>query len=164
MNQSTTPVEIASINQGFPRGRGRPDGGLLNSIKMVAQLFRLCYTHDGGSNMKHSNTSVAELKELTGQFGNQAQIAEVLDVDKSTITRWLHGDDIPEQINVERIAGLWYVWVKLNGYYRHPETSINWLLGINGFLRDQQPMELIRQGRVSEVLSAVEQTIAGSYV
>jgi len=112
--------------------------------------------------MNRPNAAVAELKMLTDRFGNQARLAEVLDVDKSTITRWLKGEDMPDPANEEQIAALRYLAVRLFRLFR-PEVAIDWLEGVNAFLRDQRPIDLIRNGRVSEVLAAIEQTEAGSY-
>jgi transcriptional regulator with XRE-family HTH domain len=112
--------------------------------------------------MKRSNAATAELRMLSEGFGNQARLAEVLDVHKSTITRWLKGEDMPDTANEEQIAALRYLAVRLLRLFR-PEVAIDWLEGVNAFLRDQRPVDLIRNGRISEVLAAIEQTEAGSY-
>ena len=112
--------------------------------------------------MRRSNAAAAELQYLTDQFGNRAKVAEVLDVDKSSVTRWLQGDDKPKEASEERIAALRYLAFRLSRIYR-PEVAMDWLEGINAFLGNQRPMDFIRDGRISEVMAAIEQTDAGSY-
>jgi hypothetical protein len=59
------------------------------------------------------NAASAELQSLKERFGNQAAGAELLDVDKSSVTRWLKRGDKPDPENEERIAALRYVMVRL---------------------------------------------------
>jgi hypothetical protein len=40
---------------------------------------------------------------------------------------------------------------------------MSWLKGINAFLGNQRPIDLLRNGRVSEVIAAIEQTETGAY-
>lgn len=49
----------------------------------------------------------------------------------------------------------------LNMY--NPETVVNWLHGHNAFIGDQRPIDLLRQGKLDEVLNAIQQEEAGSY-
>ena len=49
----------------------------------------------------------------------------------------------------------------LNMYY--PETALSWLHGHNAFIGNQRPIDLIRQGKLEEVLSAIQQEEAGGY-
>ncbi len=112
--------------------------------------------------MPPQNVVLAELQSLTERFGNQVAVAQLLDVDKSSITRWLKREDKPDPENEERIAALRYVMVRLLKVFE-PEAAMDWLLGVNAHLADQRPMDLIKAGRVTEVLSAIEQADTGAY-
>jgi hypothetical protein len=43
------------------------------------------------------------------------------------------------------------------------EAAMDWLLGVNVHRADQRPMDLIKERRVTEVLSAIEQADTGAY-
>jgi uncharacterized protein (DUF2384 family) len=111
--------------------------------------------------MAHGNVVLAELQSLTDGVGNQARVAELLDVDKSSMTRWLQGDQ-PGLENEERIVALRYVMVRLLRLFK-PETAMDWLSGINAHLGNKRPIDLIKKGRITEVAAAIDQTEAGSY-
>ena len=44
-----------------------------------------------------------------------------------------------------------------------PTTAEKWLFGFNAFLRNRRPIDIIRQGRVEELLAAIRQEQAGSF-
>jgi DNA-binding transcriptional regulator YiaG len=108
------------------------------------------------------NPIPAEIESLRGTFGSQSVLAVILNVDRSSVTRWLHGEDAPDPKNEERITALRYVMARLQKIFR-TEAAIAWLKGMNAHLAHQRPLDLLREGRVAEVISAIEQTEAGSY-
>ena len=108
------------------------------------------------------NPVPAEILRLRKSFGNQSNLAEVLGVDRSSVTRWLHGRDIPDAENEEKITALRYVMTRLLKFLKE-EAAVSWLEGINAHLGNQRPLDLLRHGRIAEVISAIEQTEAGSY-
>src|SRR4051812_34413209 len=108
------------------------------------------------------NPTLAELQTLAEGFGNQSRIAALLNVDRSSVARWLQKEDKPDEANAERIASLWHVYLKLTRRF-HPETAFKWLEGMNAHLGDQRPADLIRKGRITEVLGAIEQDETGAY-
>lgn len=112
--------------------------------------------------MARSNVVLAELQSLADGIGNQARVAELLDVDKSAMTRWLQKGDQPDPENEERIAALRYVMVRLMKLFK-PPVAMDWLQGVNAHLGNRRPMDLLRHGRITEVLAAIEQAAAGSY-
>ena len=112
--------------------------------------------------MSSTKAVLAELEDLTDQFGNQSKVAELLDVDKSAMTRWLTKGQRPDPENEEQIAALRLIVLQLLRIYQ-PETAMKWLLGINAHLRNARPVDLIRKGHIADVLSAIQQDSAGSY-
>jgi len=112
--------------------------------------------------MVHGHVIFAELQSLAEGVGNQARVAELLDVDKSSVTRWLKKEDLPGPENEERITAIRYVMVRLSRLFKR-ETAMDWLLGVNAHLGNKRPIDLIKKGRATEVLAAIDQAEAGSY-
>lgn len=104
--------------------------------------------------------ALAEFKYIHAAFDNKSAVADAFGLHRSTPGRWQTHHPDPE--NEIKIAALRLILLKLRTMYR-AETAEKWLLGINAFLRDQRPLDLIKQGRFAEVLSAIEQTEAGGY-
>lgn len=115
-----------------------------------------------GTTKARLNPVPAEIEVLRESFGNQSALANVLGVDRSSVTRWLQGKDAPDAENEEKIAGLRYVMTRLSKLFNH-EAAASWLKGINAHLGNQRPLDLLRKGRIAEVISAIEQTESGSY-
>ena len=103
-----------------------------------------------------------ELELLAGNFGGQNRVAKILDVDRSCLTRWVKQRQIPDPRNQEKIVALHHIWVKLMTIFK-PATAMKWLLGINAHLSNHRPLELIQQGRIAEVLAALEQCDTVAY-
>jgi len=104
----------------------------------------------------------AEIGNLRILFGSQNRIAELLGVDRSSVTRWIKGQDLPDSENEEKIIAIRYVLSRLTRIFQE-EVAMSWLKGINAFLGNQRPIDLLRNGRVSEVIAAIEQTETGAY-
>jgi hypothetical protein len=105
---------------------------------------------------------IAELTFLEEIFGNQSKVASLLNVKRSSITRW-HKGEKPDGTNLIKLAGLTYVVTKLMTFFRNQESALAWLKGTNAHLRDQVPMDLLKSGHINEVSDAVDQYLAGSY-
>lgn len=94
-------------------------------------------------------------------FPSDAQMAEALGVDRAQLPRW-RGGQTPDRENAERLAGLDLVVELLSGYLG--ETSIpKWLNGVNAHLGGRRPIALLRAGRLSEVIGAIELLKSGAY-
>ncbi len=103
-----------------------------------------------------------DLNSLENIFGGQNRVAKILMVDRSQITRW-HKGNSPDRDNIAKIYGLNFIMAKLLTYFRHTETALKWIEGINAHLGHKRPLDLIKSNRISEVSSAIDQMIAGSY-
>jgi transcriptional regulator with XRE-family HTH domain len=103
-----------------------------------------------------------DILSLKAVVGSQNSLAGILGVDRSSVTRWVSGEDAPDQENAEKIVGLRYVITRLSKFLE-PEAVGDWLEGINAHLRNQRPIDLLRNGRMTEVIAAIEQAEAGSY-
>jgi hypothetical protein len=94
-------------------------------------------------------------------FPDDADLARSLGVHRSAIVRWKRGE-APAARNWEQLVGLDTVVSLLEGFLT--ESSIaKWLRGTNAHLGDRRPIDVIRQGRLSEVIAAIEAEKAGAF-
>lgn len=105
--------------------------------------------------------SKAKVRYLADALGGQSEVARILRVDRSRITRWL-ADEIPDPQNQARLDALEFVISRLLQHF-HPETARKWLLGFNAHLGNRRPIDLIGQNRVAEVIAALEQDELGAF-
>lgn len=97
--------------------------------------------------------TVYKIEALRRDFHSAAQLAELLGVNRSQITRWLRGAGI-DPLNAEKIDLLELVWGGLLRVYER-EAALSWLFGVNPLLGDRRPIDLIRMGRTEELMRAV---------
>ena len=94
-------------------------------------------------------------------FGSDAELARLLGVDRSRITRWRQGD-LPDPANADRVVGIDAVVELLSGFL--DERSIpKWLYGVNAHLADRRPVDVLVSGRLSEVIAAIEAEKSGAF-
>lgn len=105
---------------------------------------------------------LAELNLLVHELGDQSAVADLLNVNRSSVSRWLK-KEVPDGKNQVNITAIVLVMQRLQMVFE-PKTARSWLEGTNAYLSHQRPIDLLRQGRIAEVLSAIEQTELGSYV
>ena len=105
--------------------------------------------------------SKAKLRHLAEALGGQSEVARVLRVDRSRITRWL-GNETPDPDNRAKVDALDFVITRLLQHFQ-PETARKWLFGFNAHLGNRRPIDLIAQNRIAEVLAAIEQDELGAY-
>ncbi|MEX0892790.1 MAG: hypothetical protein WEB88_11525 [Gemmatimonadota bacterium] len=105
---------------------------------------------------------VAErLDALTRVLGSDSAVAEALDVSRAQPRRWREGQ-VPDPENRDRIIGLDAVIALLSGYLA--ESSIpKWLHGVNAHLDDRRPISVLREGRVADVIAAIEAQKSGAF-
>jgi hypothetical protein len=102
-----------------------------------------------------------KLRAVTRDLGSQARVAEVLGVSRSRVSRWLR-TEAPDPENRRKVEGLEFVLARLLQLYT-PQNAVMWLLGSNPFLRNWRPIDRIAQGRITEVLGAVDAEQGLSY-
>ncbi|MDQ3696739.1 MAG: hypothetical protein M3373_01755 [Gemmatimonadota bacterium] len=94
-------------------------------------------------------------------FDSDAALAETLGVDRSRVSRWL-GGEIPDPENEEQLIGLDTVISLLHGFLE--DASIpKWLRGVNAHLGERRPLDVVRAGRLSEVIAAIEAEKSGAF-
>ncbi len=94
-------------------------------------------------------------------FQSDADLARTLGVHRSNVLRWKRGER-PDRENWEQLVGIETVVSLLAGFL--DDRSIpKWLHGFNAHLGDRRPVDVIREGRLSEVIAAIEAEKAGSF-
>ena len=102
-----------------------------------------------------------KVEVLARDLGGQAKLARLLGVDSSTVSRWAHGA-APEPEQASRVDALEFVRAEARRILG-TAGSAKWLKGLDPRLGDQRPADLLRQGRVFEVVRALSEHRAGSY-
>ena len=87
--------------------------------------------------------------------------ARALGVSPSRVSRWLNGEQ-PDPENRRKLEGLEFVLARLSMMYT-PRVAWDWLHGMNPFLHDNRPIDVLSRGRVTDVLEAIDADEAGSY-
>ena len=109
----------------------------------------------------HAVRAADRLDAITQILGSDAAVAEVLGVSRAQPRRWREGQ-APDPDNRDRIIGLDAVISLLLGFLA--ESSIpKWLTGDNAHLGDRRPISLLREGRLSDVIAAIEAQKSGAY-
>lgn len=103
----------------------------------------------------------ARLLSAERALGSATAVAEWLGVDRSRVTRW-KGGELPEPVLEERLVALDAAVSLLRGYLEEVVIA-DWLLGINAQLGDRRPLDVLRDGRLSEVVAAIEAEKSGAF-
>lgn len=107
-------------------------------------------------------TYAGRLESARRAFPSDAQLAEALGVNRSQVKRWRAGETEPGQENAERVVALDAAVALLSGYLE-PTSVPKWLMGVNAHLADRRPIDLLREGNLSEVIAAIEALRSGAY-
>jgi hypothetical protein len=94
-------------------------------------------------------------------FSSDAAIADFAGVDRSRITRFKQGKNL-ERGTDELLLDVSLVVGKLRGFL-DAVLIPDWLRGINANLGHRTPLDVIRTGRVSEVVAAIEAERSGAF-
>lgn len=102
-----------------------------------------------------------KVEALRVDFRSAAQLADLLGVNRSQVTRWLRGAGI-DPANAEKVDLLEMVWANLLRLYDR-EAALAWLFGLNPSLGDRRPIDLIRAGRAEELMRAIRAERADAF-
>lgn len=94
-------------------------------------------------------------------FRSDAAVAEAIGVNRTQPSRWREGQT-PDPENVDRLVGLDVVVQLLTGFLG--ETTIpKWLQAPNPRLGDRAPLYMLRQGRLPDVIAAIQAEKSGAF-
>jgi len=102
-----------------------------------------------------------KVEALRHDFRSAAQLADMLGVSRSQVTRWLRGAGI-DPLNAEKVDLLELVWSSVLRLYDR-EAARSWLFGINPRLGDRRPIDLVRAGRAEELMRALRAERSDSF-
>ena len=103
-----------------------------------------------------------KLRAVIRDLGSQARVARLLGVSPSRVSRWLKSGEQPDPENRRKLEGLEFVLARLLMLYER-DTAIKWLNGFNPHLGDRRPVDMLAEGRVTDLVRAVDAEEAGSY-
>ncbi len=99
--------------------------------------------------------------EARKAFTSDAALADAMGVHRSQVTRWAQGRSAHAE-NAWLLRDLAAAVSRLSDFYQ-TGTINRWLFGANPDLDGEQPMELLRQGRLPEVLMAIQAQTSGAF-
>jgi hypothetical protein len=102
-----------------------------------------------------------KIEALRADFRSAAQLADLLGVSRSQVTRWLQGAGI-DPLNAEKVDLLELVWSNVLRLYER-DAALAWLFGVNPLLGDRRPIDLIRLGRAEELMRAIRAERSDSF-
>ncbi len=100
-------------------------------------------------------------KELA-QLLTQVRLAALMDVSRSTVTRWVKGEDVPTGANAAAILDLDFVCARYTLAF--PASTFEaWFDSPNAFLNGASPRDVLQLEGPGRVVDALSSEIAGSY-
>ncbi|MBA2312673.1 MAG: helix-turn-helix domain-containing protein [Actinobacteria bacterium] len=102
-----------------------------------------------------------KLRAVTADLGSQAEVARMLGVSRSRVSRWLRTEE-PDTGNRLKLEGIEFVLSRLLTTFE-PASASKWLRGFNAHLGDRRPIDSLAAGRVAEVLVAIEAEETDAY-
>ncbi len=110
-------------------------------------------------------SAVARLVDDLKKYGglNGRDIANIVGVSPPTVSRWSKGVGAPSIQKQAVIAELRWVAERLSDFYTPDEARL-WLHSAHPLLNGERAIDLINEGRTSEVLEVIEQLDSGTYL
>jgi transcriptional regulator with XRE-family HTH domain len=105
------------------------------------------------------STAIAKKLDTLRSLGGikSVDVANLLNTTPETVSRWNQGKSSPRGQAERTLLELEYILEKLSQFYEDPEDRRLWLYSRQKLLSDQKPADLVQQGRISEVLEALDQ-------
>jgi uncharacterized protein (DUF2384 family) len=138
---------------GAPRERKKSHAGRATEYVAQQNVLRYAWRMPVGIARK--------VEALRADFRSAAQLADMLGVSRSQVTRWLRGAGI-DPLNAEKVDLLELVWSSLLRLYAR-DAALAWLFGVNPRLGDRRPIDLIRSGRTEELMRAIRAERSDSF-
>lgn len=93
---------------------------------------------------------------------NQVEIAAALGINRRTILRLLNSDNVASPRTRAKFAQIREVDDLLNEIFITDKSKLEWLHSPVPMLRGRQPIDLIRQGNLEEVVSILSGILSGA--
>ena len=108
---------------------------------------------------------VAEKLELlrTRAAIRSVDVANMLGTTPETVSRWNHGRAYPRPNKENLLVDLEYIVERLSEFYSEPRTARAWLYSRHKYFDGLRPADLIQEGRIQEVLEAIQAMASPTY-
>ena len=83
-------------------------------------------------------------------------VANLLGTTPETVSRWNRGRAYPRPTKEHLLVDLEYIVERLSEFYSDPMTARAWLYSRHRFFGGVRPADLIQEGRIEEVLDAIQ--------
>ena len=108
------------------------------------------------------NVVAEKLERLKSRAAIRAvDVANMLGTTPETVSRWNQGRAYPRPRRESLLVDLEYIVERLSEFYSDPRTARAWLYSRHKYFDGVRPADLIQEGRIEEVLEAI-QTMADS--
>ena len=101
---------------------------------------------------------VAEKLELLRNRAaiRSVDVANMLGTTPETVSRWNSGRAYPRPGKKGLLVDLEYIVERLSEFYSDPMTARAWLYSRHKYFNGLRPADLIQEGRIEEVLEAIQ--------
>ena len=104
-----------------------------------------------------SNVVADKLGVIKERGGIRAvDVANMLGTTPETVSRWNQGRAYPRPNKESLLVDLEYIVERLSEFYSDPQTARAWLFSRHKFFNGLRPADLIQEGRIEEVLEAIQ--------
>ncbi len=109
--------------------------------------------------------AVAEKLELLRKRAaiRAVDVANMLGTTPETVSRWKQGRAWPRPGKESLLVDLEYIVERLSEFYTEPTTARAWLYSRHKYFDGLRPADLIQEGRIEEVLAAIQTMAAPTY-
>lgn len=90
-------------------------------------------------------------------------VANMLGTTPETVSRWKQGRAYPRPRKENLLVDLEYVVERLSEFYSDPKTARAWLYSRHKYFGGVRPADLIQEGRIEEVLEAIQAMAEPTY-
>ena len=110
------------------------------------------------SNLVAEKNVVAEKLELLKSRAaiRAVDVANMLGTTPETVSRWNQGRAYPRPAKESLLVDLEYIVERLSEFYSDPKTARSWLYSRHRYFSGLRPADLIQEGRIEEVLEAIQ--------
>ena len=104
-----------------------------------------------------TNAVAGKLKLLRTRAAiRSVDVANMLGTTPETVSRWNHGRAYPRPNKENLLFDLEYTVERLSEFYSDPRTARAWLYSRHKYFGGLRPADLIQEGRIQEVLEAIQ--------
>ena len=103
------------------------------------------------------NVVAEKLEVLRNRAAIRAvDVANMLGTTPETVSRWNRGRAYPRPGKECLLVDLEYIVERLSEFYPDPRTARAWLYSRHKYFDGRRPADLIQEGRIEEVLEAIQ--------